>query len=194
MEGGTVLGVEAANTDVPDVKEIVKRLGGCPSARPAPRRRCAALLPACTHRSPPCLATPAPTPTPAFPPDLWKIDQLYVIGGRGGNAGAQAIHRECVRSGVPCCVVAVPKSIGGWAGGRAGGWVGGCACEGGWVGGWECEHARAGRGQRLCMERFMAASHAHHPSPLPPPPLPRQTTTSCSLIRRLAQRRRLRKR
>ncbi|KAI3436493.1 hypothetical protein D9Q98_005910 [Chlorella vulgaris] len=43
--------------------------------------------------------------------DLWKIDILFVVGGRGGNAAAQAIHRECRARQVPCCVVAVPKSI-----------------------------------------------------------------------------------
>lgn len=36
---------------------------------------------------------------------------LFVVGGRGGNAAAEAIHRECRAKSVPCCVVAVPKSI-----------------------------------------------------------------------------------
>lgn len=27
--------------------------------------------------------------------DLWKIDMLFVVGGRGGNAAAELIHREC---------------------------------------------------------------------------------------------------
>ncbi|KAL4440737.1 hypothetical protein ABPG77_000446 [Micractinium sp. CCAP 211/92] len=43
--------------------------------------------------------------------DLWKIDILFVVGGRGGNAAAELIHRECRAKKVPCCVVAVPKSI-----------------------------------------------------------------------------------
>ncbi|EFN58628.1 hypothetical protein CHLNCDRAFT_29926 [Chlorella variabilis] len=43
--------------------------------------------------------------------DLWKIDILFVVGGRGGNAAAESIHRECRSKKVPCCVVAVPKSI-----------------------------------------------------------------------------------
>ena len=34
-----------------------------------------------------------------------------MVGGRGGNAGAEAIHRCCRAKAVPCCVVAVPKSI-----------------------------------------------------------------------------------
>ncbi|CAG9463338.1 unnamed protein product [Pedinophyceae sp. YPF-701] len=42
---------------------------------------------------------------------LWGINQLYVIGGNGGNAGALAIHEECVRQGVVCSVVGIPKSI-----------------------------------------------------------------------------------
>ena len=40
--------------------------------------------------------------------DLWKIDILFVIGGRGGNAAAEMIHRECrgktVRSNGGQCV------------------------------------------------------------------------------------------
>ncbi|PSC69047.1 phosphofructokinase family [Micractinium conductrix] len=43
--------------------------------------------------------------------DLWKIDILFIVGGRGGNAAAEAITRECDSKHVPCCVVAVPKSI-----------------------------------------------------------------------------------
>lgn len=43
--------------------------------------------------------------------DLWGINQLYVVGGNGGNAAANAIAEECERSGVPCAVVGVPKSI-----------------------------------------------------------------------------------
>uniref|UniRef100_A0A1D2A0K5 Phosphofructokinase domain-containing protein n=2 Tax=Auxenochlorella protothecoides TaxID=3075 RepID=A0A1D2A0K5_AUXPR len=43
--------------------------------------------------------------------DLWKIDQLFVIGGTGGNAAAYAIQRECERCNVPTAVVGVPKSI-----------------------------------------------------------------------------------
>ena len=42
---------------------------------------------------------------------LWGVNQLYVIGGNGGNAAANAIHVECQRQGVHCAVVGVPKSI-----------------------------------------------------------------------------------
>lgn len=57
---------------------------------------------------------------------LWGINQLYVIGGNGGNAAAHAIAKECAAQGVFCNVVGVPKSIdndiqlvGGWVGGLA---------------------------------------------------------------------------
>ena len=39
------------------------------------------------------------------------VTQLYVVGGNGGNAAANAIHDECERAGVVCSVVGVPKSI-----------------------------------------------------------------------------------
>ena len=39
------------------------------------------------------------------------VTQLYVVGGNGGNAAADAIHDECERTGVFCSVVGVPKSI-----------------------------------------------------------------------------------
>lgn len=42
---------------------------------------------------------------------LWGVTQLYVVGGNGGNAAADAIHDECERTGVVCSVVGVPKSI-----------------------------------------------------------------------------------
>jgi 6-phosphofructokinase 1 len=42
---------------------------------------------------------------------LWGINQLYVIGGNGGNAAAHAIAKECAAQGVLCNVVGVPKSI-----------------------------------------------------------------------------------
>lgn len=42
---------------------------------------------------------------------LWGVTQLYVVGGNGGNAAANAIHDECERTGVVCSVVGVPKSI-----------------------------------------------------------------------------------
>ena len=37
--------------------------------------------------------------------------QLYVVGGNGGNAAANAIHKQCERDGVLCSVIGVPKSI-----------------------------------------------------------------------------------
>ena len=39
------------------------------------------------------------------------IDMLFVVGGNGGNAGAYAIHQECVAINVTCSVIAMPKSI-----------------------------------------------------------------------------------
>lgn len=36
---------------------------------------------------------------------------LFVLGGNGGNAAANAIQEECERQGVLCSVIAVPKSI-----------------------------------------------------------------------------------
>ena len=43
--------------------------------------------------------------------DMWGIDMLFVVGGNGGNAGANAIHEMCMQHEVNCCVVGVPKSI-----------------------------------------------------------------------------------
>ncbi|CAD7701879.1 unnamed protein product [Ostreobium quekettii] len=43
--------------------------------------------------------------------DLWGLNMLFVVGGKGGNAAANAIQEECERRGVVCAVVAVPKSI-----------------------------------------------------------------------------------
>jgi len=43
--------------------------------------------------------------------DLWGVNMLFVLGGNGGNAAAEAINRECREKGVDCAVVAVPKSI-----------------------------------------------------------------------------------
>lgn len=42
---------------------------------------------------------------------LWGVNQLYVVGGNGGNAAANAIHKECEKQGITCGVVGVPKSI-----------------------------------------------------------------------------------
>lgn len=36
---------------------------------------------------------------------------LFVLGGNGGNAAANAIQEECERRNVVCSVVGVPKSI-----------------------------------------------------------------------------------
>lgn len=36
---------------------------------------------------------------------------VFVIGGNGGNAAANAIAEECEAQGVVCTVVGVPKSI-----------------------------------------------------------------------------------
>ncbi len=42
---------------------------------------------------------------------MWGVNQLYVVGGNGGHAGAAAIQALCDQRQVPCAVVAVPKSI-----------------------------------------------------------------------------------
>lgn len=43
--------------------------------------------------------------------DLWKIDMLFIVGGPGSHIAAQTIQNECQTCKVPCCIVAVPKSI-----------------------------------------------------------------------------------
>ncbi|KAK9809983.1 hypothetical protein WJX72_002965 [[Myrmecia] bisecta] len=43
--------------------------------------------------------------------DMWGVNMVFVVGGNGGNAGANAIQQECERSGIVCSVVGVPKSI-----------------------------------------------------------------------------------
>lgn len=43
--------------------------------------------------------------------DMWGIDMLFVVGGNGGNAGANAIQELCQESDVNCSVIGVPKSI-----------------------------------------------------------------------------------
>ena len=43
--------------------------------------------------------------------DMWALDMVFVVGGNGGNAGADAIQQECHKAGVPCSVIGVPKSI-----------------------------------------------------------------------------------
>ncbi|CAD7699284.1 unnamed protein product [Ostreobium quekettii] len=43
--------------------------------------------------------------------DMWGINMLFVVGGNGGNAGANAIHQSCKKSDVHCAVVGIPKSI-----------------------------------------------------------------------------------
>eukprot|EP00884_Botryococcus_braunii_P007256 jgi/Botrbrau1/16531/Bobra.314_1s0004.1 len=42
---------------------------------------------------------------------LWGVNMLFVVGGNGGNAAANAIHEECERQDVITAVVGVPKSI-----------------------------------------------------------------------------------
>ena len=39
------------------------------------------------------------------------IDMVFVVGGNGGNAGANAIQEMCNEHEVNCCVIGVPKSI-----------------------------------------------------------------------------------
>ncbi|KAG2500191.1 hypothetical protein HYH03_001771 [Edaphochlamys debaryana] len=43
--------------------------------------------------------------------DLWGLNMVFVVGGNGGNAAANAISEECEAQGVVCSVVGVPKSI-----------------------------------------------------------------------------------
>ncbi len=43
--------------------------------------------------------------------DMWGVDMLFVVGGNGGNAGANAIQQKCAESDVVCNVIGVPKSI-----------------------------------------------------------------------------------
>ncbi|GMH42041.1 hypothetical protein BSKO_09960 [Bryopsis sp. KO-2023] len=43
--------------------------------------------------------------------DMWGVNMLFVVGGNGGNAGANAIHEYCKTHDVHCSVVGVPKSI-----------------------------------------------------------------------------------
>ena len=43
--------------------------------------------------------------------DLWGLTHLYVVGGNGGNAAANAINQELQNADVICSVIGVPKSI-----------------------------------------------------------------------------------
>ena len=43
--------------------------------------------------------------------DMWGVDMLFVVGGNGGNAGANAIQQKCAECDVVCSVIGVPKSI-----------------------------------------------------------------------------------
>lgn len=43
--------------------------------------------------------------------DMWGVDMLFVVGGNGGNAGANAIQEMCAKENVICAVVGIPKSI-----------------------------------------------------------------------------------
>ncbi|KIZ06381.1 hypothetical protein MNEG_1568 [Monoraphidium neglectum] len=45
--------------------------------------------------------------------DLWGLDMVFVVGGNGGNAAANAIQEEIARQArdVKCVVAGVPKSI-----------------------------------------------------------------------------------
>ncbi len=42
---------------------------------------------------------------------LWGLNMVFVVGGNGGNAAANAIQEECERQDVQCVVAGVPKSI-----------------------------------------------------------------------------------
>eukprot|EP00877_Chromochloris_zofingiensis_P003270 jgi/Chrzof1/12944/Cz07g13120.t1_PFK2[v5.2] len=43
--------------------------------------------------------------------DMWGVDILFVVGGNGGNAGANAIQQLCAEHNVLCNVIGIPKSI-----------------------------------------------------------------------------------
>lgn len=43
--------------------------------------------------------------------DIWGIDMLFVVGGNGGNAGANAIQEKLQENNIACAVVGIPKSI-----------------------------------------------------------------------------------
>lgn len=43
--------------------------------------------------------------------DMWGIDMLFVVGGNGGNAGADAVQQQLAKDGIACSVIGVPKSI-----------------------------------------------------------------------------------
>eukprot|EP00892_Ulva_mutabilis_P001888 jgi/Ulvmu1/116/UM001_0120.1 len=43
--------------------------------------------------------------------DMWGVSMLFVVGGNGGHAGADAIHQMCTRENVVCAIVGIPKSI-----------------------------------------------------------------------------------
>eukprot|EP00199_Chlamydomonas_sp_CCMP681_P000695 CAMPEP_0119107434 /NCGR_PEP_ID=MMETSP1180-20130426/10100_1 /TAXON_ID=3052 ORGANISM="Chlamydomonas cf sp, Strain CCMP681" /NCGR_SAMPLE_ID=MMETSP1180 /ASSEMBLY_ACC=CAM_ASM_000741 /LENGTH=492 /DNA_ID=CAMNT_0007092919 /DNA_START=118 /DNA_END=1596 /DNA_ORIENTATION=+ len=43
--------------------------------------------------------------------NLWGLNMVFVVGGNGGNAAANAIAEECEAQGVVCSVVGIPKSI-----------------------------------------------------------------------------------
>ncbi|KAK3262314.1 hypothetical protein CYMTET_28823, partial [Cymbomonas tetramitiformis] len=40
-----------------------------------------------------------------------EINQLFVVGGNGGNKGANAIHLECCQRGLAIAVIGIPKSV-----------------------------------------------------------------------------------
>ncbi len=42
---------------------------------------------------------------------MWGIDMVFVVGGNGGNAGANAIQQECEKQNVVASIVGIPKSI-----------------------------------------------------------------------------------
>lgn len=43
--------------------------------------------------------------------DMWGIEMVFVVGGNGGNAGANAIQQECEKQNVVASIVGIPKSI-----------------------------------------------------------------------------------
>jgi 6-phosphofructokinase 1 len=43
--------------------------------------------------------------------DMWGLDMVFVVGGNGGNAGANQIDILCKKNQVNCAIIGIPKSI-----------------------------------------------------------------------------------
>jgi 6-phosphofructokinase len=126
LQGGTILGTSRGGADIRwaapsgGLGGLLGWVGGCSGgwdwagccrtrAHPAPWRM--------RHRPPPPprITWPARTARARAHAacrreivkriDMWGVDMLFVVGGNGGNAGANAINHECRIHGVSCAVV-----------------------------------------------------------------------------------------